>query len=176
MKAWIVCPYAVATVALVATALGVAWAQDGSAPGTDGGTDGLSAVALNDPIPGPIPADLIRVIDGDTLVVRAHIWPGQMVETAVRVSGIDTPELRGDCDMERSLAFAARDRAVALATAGPLTLGEVRHGTYAGRVVATVDTAMGSLGAVLIGEGLAAAYDGRGARPDWCAQLGRSEN
>jgi Iap family predicted aminopeptidase len=36
---------------------------------------GLSATARADSdLPGPIPAALVRVIDGDTIEVRARIW------------------------------------------------------------------------------------------------------
>lgn len=36
-------------------------------------------------IPGPIPTTVIKVTDGDTATVEAHIWLGQRVETAVRL-------------------------------------------------------------------------------------------
>ncbi|MCH2394344.1 hypothetical protein [Oceanibaculum sp.] len=32
-------------------------------------------------IPGPVPADYLSAYDGDTVTVRAWIWPGQSVET-----------------------------------------------------------------------------------------------
>ncbi len=48
-----------------------------------------------EPIPGPIAADVVSVYDGDTLTVDAHPWPQITVRTSVRVSSIDTPEIRG---------------------------------------------------------------------------------
>jgi endonuclease YncB( thermonuclease family) len=158
-------------VLLAALGLGApAAGQEGGQDGAGGDTAGQSDWPP-DTLPGPIPAELVRVIDGDTLVVRAHIWLGQTVETHVRLAGIDTPELRGDCPAERDLARRAADRLIALAGTGPLALGEVRLGSFAGRVVARVETGQGDAGARLIAEELAAAYDGRGARPDWCAIL-----
>ena len=53
-------------------------------------------------LPGPVPAELVSVIDGDTIAVRAHIWPGHVVETRVRLDGVDTPEIRRPaCEAER---------------------------------------------------------------------------
>ena len=53
-----------------------------------------------DGISGPVMAQVLRVIDGDTIAVRAQIWIGQSVETRVRIVGVDTPELRGRCALE----------------------------------------------------------------------------
>ncbi|WP_173980368.1 thermonuclease family protein [Magnetospirillum sp. UT-4] len=59
-----------------------------------------------DILPGPIPATVQKVVDGDTVHVRARIRLGQDVETMVRLAGIDTPEIRGrgGCPEERDLA------------------------------------------------------------------------
>ena len=74
---------------------------------------GLLLLAASTPaserIPGPIPAELIRVVDGDTLLVTARVWPGHRVDTRVRLLGIDAPELRSLCAEEREQARAARD-------------------------------------------------------------------
>ena len=79
----------------------------------------LAPPALAEMLPGPVPAAVIEVIDGDTVRVRARVWLGQDVETAVRIAGIDTPELRGaDCDAERRLAEAARDHHAQIAGPG----------------------------------------------------------
>ena len=130
----------------------------------------LAPPALAEMLPGPVPAAVIEVIDGDTVRVRARVWLGQDVETAVRIAGIDTPELRGaDCDAERRLAEAARDRLAALLDGGAVHLWDIEHGTFAGRVVARVETADGrDVGAPLLADGLARPYDGRSRRPAWC--------
>ena len=48
---------------------------------------------------GPVPATVERVIDGDTLVVRARIWHGQEIIVRVRLANVDTPELsRSACE------------------------------------------------------------------------------
>src|SRR5690348_503028 len=35
------------------------------------------------------PAEVLRVIDGDTFAARVRVWPGLDVETKVRLRGID---------------------------------------------------------------------------------------
>ena len=126
------------------------------------------AVATGERLPGPVPAQVMAVIDGDTLVVKARIWLGQAVETRVRLADIDTPALRAPCDSARLLAVRARDLVLRLAGDGEVTLHDVRLGKYAGRVIARVVTADGSdLGAALLAAGLAHDYDG-GRKRRWC--------
>jgi endonuclease YncB( thermonuclease family) len=47
------------------------------------------------------PAQLLRVLDGDTFEARVHVWPGIDITTKVRLRGIDAPELRARCPDER---------------------------------------------------------------------------
>ena len=117
-------------------------------------------------MPGPYRADVLRVIDGDTLRVRAHIWLGHSVEVSVRVRGIDAPEIRGKCASERSLAAQAKSAAASLVGKRVL-LRDVGPDKYAGRVVATVETATGDLAEALKSMRLARPYDG-GKRTGWC--------
>src|SRR5690606_10793304 len=67
---------------------------------------------------GPVPAEVLRVVDGDTIEVRAHVWLGHEVTTLVRIAGIDTPELRGKCAAERTAARRAADGLAALLANG----------------------------------------------------------
>jgi endonuclease YncB( thermonuclease family) len=46
-------------------------------------------------------ATVKRVVDGDTIDVRAELWPQFFIETRIRLAGIDTPELHGKCPEER---------------------------------------------------------------------------
>ncbi|HLB79370.1 MAG TPA: thermonuclease family protein, partial [Dongiaceae bacterium] len=107
---------------------------------------------------------------GDTIRVRARIWLDQEVETAVRLLGIDAPELAGACAAERALALDARDFLAARAGTAELTLSDIAHDKFGGRVVARVRTSAGlDLAAALLAAGLARPYEG-GPRPSWCAQ------
>ena len=127
------------------------------------------AGAERERIPGPIAARVISVVDGDTLRVRARIWLGQEVETAVRLDGVDAPELRGACPRERELARRARDYLKVRLTLGQVILRDIRFGKYAGRVVARVSAPDGTdLSAMLIAAALGQSYNGR-RRATWCA-------
>ncbi len=58
---------------------------------------------------GPVAAKVIKVYDGDTFTVEAYPWPGITANTSVRVDGVDTPEIRGQCEAEKRKAREARD-------------------------------------------------------------------
>jgi len=117
---------------------------------------------------GPVPAEVVRVVDGDTLLVRAHIWIGQQVEVAVRIRGIDAPELKAGCAGEHALALSAADFVRRAVSGQTVQLSAVSGGKYFGRVLADVTTADGrALGPELVAAGLARPYDG-GARQSWC--------
>jgi endonuclease YncB( thermonuclease family) len=58
---------------------------------------------------GPVSAKVVRVVDGDTIDVRAAIWIGQGLFIRIRIDGIDAPELKARCAEERRLAEKARD-------------------------------------------------------------------
>ena len=62
------------------------------------------------------PAEVIRVLDGDTFEARVRIWPGMDITTRVRLRGIDAPEMHARCDDERVKAIAARDALVRVLT------------------------------------------------------------
>ncbi|MCF8483393.1 MAG: thermonuclease family protein [Rhodospirillum sp.] len=127
--------------------------------------DGQAAIIL-----GPVEAEVQSVYDGDTMKVLAAIWPNQVVFTSVRLTGVDTPEIRGKCPEEKAQARAARDRVRALVAenGSRVLLQRIQRGKYAGRVVATVTMPDGrDLSEVLITEGLAHPYDGK-TRQSWC--------
>ncbi len=135
-----------------------------------------------DRLAGPLPAQVVSVLDGDTLEVRVHIWLGQDLNTRVRLAGIDAPELKGKCDRERILARRARAYILArldpAAGAGAATvrLREIRYGKFAGRVLARVETLDGTdLGQGLLAAGLARPYDGR-RRASWCEAAATAES
>jgi endonuclease YncB( thermonuclease family) len=119
-------------------------------------------------IHGPIEAEILRIKDGDTIEVRAHIWPGQYVEVSVRLSGIDTPELRGKCEEERRLAGIARDSLNRWLASGRVLLRDVTYDKYGGRAVASVETDSGEdIASRLLAANLARRYGGR-RKQGWC--------
>ena len=124
---------------------------------------------------GPVRAEVLEVIDGDTIRVGAHIWLGQRVITLVRLSGIDAPELKADCAEERRLGELARRLLRDRLGEGDVWLTDIEYEKFAGRVLARVATADGAdLSHGLLQAGLARPYDG-GKRASWCPLAAASE-
>ena len=134
---------------------------------TAAGLVGLAAIIAKYELEGPVAAEVLRVIDGDTLTVRAKIWIGQELTTNVRLSGVNAPELSGDCDEERMLAEAARRFLAERVEGRPVTLRNIALDKFGGRVVALVEDGAGDLGSALLAARLAIPYDG-GRRQPWC--------
>ncbi len=127
------------------------------------GEPGLAEV-----VPGPIPARVLRVIDGDTIVVRARIWLGQDIDIQVRLDGVDAPEMKGKCENERRLAVRARDLIISMTAGDVVVLRQIHYGKYAGRVVARVTSPDDKdFSKALLQAGLGRAYKGR-RRASWC--------
>ncbi|AJY47564.1 thermonuclease family protein [Martelella endophytica] len=128
------------------------------------------SVAAEDIFDGPVRAEVVRVIDGDTIVVQARPWPGQIVETSVRVRGVDTPELRSSCDAERDAANAARAFVMSNVREGEtVQLRNIAGDKYFGRVVADVALAdKRDLSMLLLSGGYAVPYDGGHKIPFVC--------
>ena len=135
-------------------------------------------------LPGPYEVEVLSVYDGDTFTVRVYpgrdfnvsVWPDityqlnldqLSIKVSVRLRGVDTPEIRGKCQVEKEQARMARDFVVAAISDG-VTLSNVERGKYAGRVIADVTLPGGrSLTEELIDAGLGRPYDG-GKRDTWC--------
>ena len=111
-------------------------------------------------VEGPVEAELISVIDGDTLFVNARPWPQHSIAVLVRIRGIDAPEMKSKCKTARRAAERAKQALSHLAT-GRIRLTNISGDKYFGRIVADV-TAEGDtdIGAAMIGSGLARTYDG----------------
>ena len=112
-----------------------------------------------------------RCYDGDTCTVTIPSMPAVFGESIrVRVAGIDTPEVRGQCEGERVKAREARDAARALLSqAKRIDLRNVERGKYF-RLVADIIVDGKSLSDELLKRGLARRYDG-GTREGWCPSL-----
>ena len=128
--------------------------------GTGGSQDRRQAVS------GPIPAELLRIIDGDTIEVRARIWLDLDLTTHVRLAGIDAPELNGGCAEERRLAQFARTALDDAIGPGPIRLVNIRHDKYGGRVIADVLLADGlNASAAMLAAGVVVEW---GSAARWC--------
>lgn len=119
-------------------------------------------------ISGPVEAKLIRVIDGDTLLVSAAPWPEHSIETYVRLRGIDAPELHAKCEATRFAAQQARDGLSKLLTT-KISLLAISGDKYYGRVLADIRLEDGrSVADVLLASGLVESYDGGRKHPHPC--------
>jgi len=115
---------------------------------------------------GPMRGQVLRVIDGVTVVMRVAVWIDQEITTAVRLSGVDAPELfRPICAVEKEKAAAAKAFVEDFLGGGEAVLFDIRHDKYAGRVVARIEKDGRDLGAALLAAGHAVADAGK----DWCA-------
>jgi endonuclease YncB( thermonuclease family) len=114
------------------------------------------------------PAEVLRVLDGDTFEARIHLWPGLDITTRVRLRNIDAPELKARCADERIKAEIARDALRTVLDRGEVGISRVTLDKYGGRVVADASAAnTPHVGAELIAAGLARRYSG-GRRESWC--------
>jgi endonuclease YncB( thermonuclease family) len=115
------------------------------------------------------PAEVLRVIDGDTFEARVHLWPGLDVTTRVRLRGIDAPEMKARCGDERIKAEAARDALRAILDQGEVGIAHVTLDKYGGRVDADASTgATPDVATALLAAGHARRYAG-GRRDGWCS-------
>ncbi|MCB1455514.1 MAG: thermonuclease family protein [Nitratireductor sp.] len=118
--------------------------------------------------PGPVSADVVEVVDGDSIRVSAHVWPGQQILVSIRIRGIDAPEMKARCASEKGAALAARARTASLVSSGTVVLTNISGGKYYGRMLADVSNVSGhDLAANLLAEKLVRPYSGR-KRQSWC--------
>lgn len=121
---------------------------------------------------GPVRADVVRVIDGDTFIADVAVWPGLTQRVRVRVLGVNTPENKGkvaECEKiagDRASVFSREF----LKNAGDVWLFDVKPDKYAGRVDARVVNNNGDLSEALIKSGHGRVYHGEKRGP-WCEDI-----
>jgi micrococcal nuclease len=124
--------------------------------------------AQNRTITPRIPIEVLRVIDGDTVEVRAQIWLDQHITTKVRLRSIDAPELHAKCPAEAKLAEGSRHHLITLVSSGQTYLTDIGRDKYGGRVVGNILThQVEDVATRLLAEGHARPYRG-GKRGGWC--------
>lgn len=118
---------------------------------------------------GAVPAVVDYIVDGDTFAGRVNLDDDIQITVRVRLMGIDTPELSGNCDKEIDMAVRARDRlAELLPIGGVVELRDLKDDKYLGRIDARVYNADGrDVVRVLLDGGFGRPYDG-GRRTSWC--------
>ena len=120
-------------------------------------------------------AQILRVTDGDTVVIAAPFLPAPFKpELAIRVFGVDTPEkgFRAQCPSEAQRGEAASaftKKAIESAAAGGGKFQVTMYGwdKFGGRVLGDLLINGQSLRAALIANGFAREYYGE-AKQSWC--------
>ena len=129
------------------------------------------ALAQKTPTGVTYDAQIVRVSDGDTIVISAPFLPAPLKpELAVRIYGVDTPEkgFRGQCDSEKARGEAASTftkNAVKATKKHQVTL--YGWDKFGGRVLGDMILDGVSLRAELIRNGFAREYYGD-AKQSWC--------
>lgn len=112
--------------------------------------------------------EVISIYDGDSFRASIKDYPPIVGEhMAIRINGIDTPELRGKCEKEKQLARKAKKFTVGhLRGAKSITLKNIKRGKYF-RLIADVYIDGSSLGGLLLQNGHAVKYTGK-TKQEWC--------
>jgi endonuclease YncB( thermonuclease family) len=120
-------------------------------------------------------AQILRITDGDTVVIAAPFLPKPLKpELAVRVFGVDTPEkgFRAQCESEKqrgeaASAFTKNAITTAAAQGGKFQATLYGWDKFGGRVLGDILVNGQSLRAALIANGFAREYYGE-AKQSWC--------
>ena len=111
----------------------------------------------------------VRNYDGDTITFNLpNLHPIIGKKIAIRVNGIDTPEIRGKCDKEKYDAKQAKGMVEEfLKDAERIDLKNMGRGKYF-RIVADVYADGENLAEALVDSGMAVKYDGGKKNARWC--------
>ena len=111
---------------------------------------------------------IISVYDGDTFRANIKGLPDIIGKNiAIRILGIDTPEIKGKCEEEKIVAIKARDFArKALFNAKTITLKNLKRDKYF-RLLADVYFDDTDLADALLVNNLAVKYSGK-KKSSWC--------
>ncbi len=119
---------------------------------------------------GPYRAEVVRVLDGDTVEVDVMVWPGLVQRIKLRLAGVNTPEKRGRgvslCEKVAAKRATDFTRRFVKYVAQVIVSG-VKLGKFAGRVLGKISVNGRDLGDALVAAGLARPYSG-GRREAWC--------
>ena len=104
---------------------------------------------------------VIKVYDGDTITIAAKLpyIESPLYRFPVRLNGIDTPELKGKTEDEKTAAKQARDALSQLILHKKVTLRNVQNEKY-GRILAEVYLDNLCINEWLVKERFAVKYDG----------------
>ena len=128
------------------------------------------AIAHDYPPAKPYHWEVVRVVDGDTVEVRANWLPVELSDTImIRLYGADAPETtwRAKCEAEivkGRLSVAALSKMLLPTTEVVI----VDWDKYGGRILGDFKNGDKSVTAELIAQGHLQSYSGSGPKPSWC--------
>lgn len=106
---------------------------------------------------------IIDVIDGDTVIADVDLGFGVWLRKLhLRLAGINAPELRG---ADKSLGLKAKMRLADLCLHRSCPIDTHKGTEKYGRWLATITVSEGIVNDILVAEGLAKPWDGKGQRP-----------
>ena len=131
----------------------------------------LLAFAQKQPTGVTYDAQILRVNDGDTIVISAPFLPAPLKpELAVRIYGVDTPEKghRAQCEIENKRALlASKFTSNMISNGGKIQVIIYGWDKFGGRILGDIIVNGQSVRAGLISNGLAREYYGD-AKQSWC--------
>jgi micrococcal nuclease len=126
-------------------------------------------VKYEDTTPFVLPVRLgkvVKVYDGDTFTL-AFVFNGILHRTQVRMLGIDTPEIRGSSEVEKTRAKAARSELQRLILDKMVEVSNTKMEAKWGRLLADVWVDGVHVNAHMLREGFAVPYDGTTKTETW---------
>lgn len=122
---------------------------------------------------GPYEIQVTNVHDGDTVSANILIWPQIVIDTNIRLKGIDTPEISSKSRCEKDLAIKARDfldQTIKSSKKCILIDPNTTETKYAGRFGGDIICDGVDISNLLIKNGYAKPYNGR-KKEQWCDEL-----
>ena len=121
-------------------------------------------IKWDDTVPFVFPIDsgqVIKVYDGDTITIASRMpyASSPMYRFSVRLNGIDTPEIKGKTEDEKTIAVEARNKLTDLIMNKRVTLKNVQNEKY-GRILADVYLGDLHINQWMLDQHFAVKYDG----------------
>jgi endonuclease YncB( thermonuclease family) len=129
----------------------------------------ISGISFGSEYPDIEDVEFVRNYDGDTITVNIKGYPDLIGnKIPIRVRGVDTPEIRGSCEIEKEWAKMSKDFVnEELTKATKIDIISPDRGKYF-RIVGDVIYDGKSLGKELLSGGDAVPYDGGTKVNEWC--------
>jgi endonuclease YncB( thermonuclease family) len=110
-----------------------------------------------------------RVVDGDTIAILKNKPDLNSLPLSIRILNIDTPEIKGKCELEKAKAQEAKLFVEGLINnpKNKVTYKIAGWDKYGGRVLGNVFVNGKNLSELMIAKGLAREYHGK-KKSSWC--------